>query len=401
MPNLHHQYLSRFEGISQILSAYRSFWQLIPFDFLELPWQEECPELWTWLNGLARDDILDYDASDEQLSDELSPFLPEIKTLKNLTELPVWKGKNTSFAAALNRCVPGRKWEQIKAFADAIPIENNQILEWCAGKGHLGRLLSCTYHVPVTSLERNTSLCDDGRKLAEKVHASMTFQTLDVLTPKAAEYIESDQHAIALHACGELHLTLLRLACETKCSAISIAPCCYHLISDQVYHPMSIPGIDNNLKLRRFDLKLPIQEQVTATLRIKRLRDIQLHWRLAFDLYYRDLTGSTRYRPVPTVREAMLNTDIKTFFEWAAAKCKLPAPVSIDYEALERRARKRRIVISRIELIRHVFRRPLEVWLVLDRALYLIERGYEVTIGAFCPKPITPRNVLIHGERAA
>ena len=192
----------------------------------------------------------------------------------------------------------------------------------------------------------------------------MTFQTLDVLTPKAAEYIESDQHAIALHACGELHLTLLRLVCETKCSAISIAPCCYHLISDQLYHPMSIPGIDNNLKLRRFDLKLPIQEQVTASLRIQRLREIQLHWRLAFDLYYRDLTGSTRYRPVPTVREAMLNTDIKTFFEWAAAKCKLPAPVSIDYEALERRARKRRIVISRIELIRHVFRRPLEVWLV-------------------------------------
>jgi hypothetical protein len=393
--------LSRFEEISRILSENRSFWQLIPFDFLELPWQAENPVLWAWLNGLDREDILTYDVTDERLSDELSPFLPDIKILKSLTGLPAWEGSNTTYAAALNRYVPGRKWEQIKAFADTIPMENNPILEWCAGKGHLGRLLACTYHVSVTSLERNKHLCDDGRKLAEKVHAPMAFQTVDVLTPKAAEYIKPDQHAIALHACGELHLTLLRLASEKKCSAISIAPCCYHLIADQMYQPLSTHGIEKDLGLRRFDLKLPIQEQVTATLRIQRLREIQLHWRLAFDLYQRDLTGTTRYRPVPTVREAMLNTDIKTFFEWAAAKCNIPATGSLDYYAYERRAGERRIVISRIELIRHVFRRPLEIWLVLDRALYLMERNYEITIGEFCPKPITPRNVIIHAERAA
>jgi hypothetical protein len=46
-----------------------------------------------------------------------------------------------------------------------------------------------------------------------------------------------------------------------------------------------------------------------------------------------------------------------------------------------------------------LFRRPLELWLVLDRALYLQERGYEVKLGTFCAPTLTPRNVLLVAEK--
>ncbi len=52
-----------------------------------------------------------------------------------------------------------------------------------------------------------------------------------------------------------------------------------------------------------------------------------------------------------------------------------------------------------MELVRHLFRRPLEIWLALDRALFLEEQGYEVELGAFCDKPMTPRNLLIRAVR--
>ena len=55
------------------------------------------------------------------------------------------------------------------------------------------------------------------------------------------------------------------------------------------------------------------------------------------------------------------------------------------------------LVRHRIELVRHLFQRPLELWLLLDRALFLTEKGYRVTMGTFCEKRLTPRNVLIHG----
>jgi hypothetical protein len=56
--------------------------------------------------------------------------------------------------------------------------------------------------------------------------------------------------------------------------------------------------------------------------------------------------------------------------------------------------------VRNLELLRGLFRRPLELWLVLDRALFLQEQGYGVRLGTFCETPLTPRNLLILGERA-
>ncbi|MEC8139802.1 MAG: methyltransferase, partial [Pseudomonadota bacterium] len=53
---------------------------------------------------------------------------------------------------------------------------------------------------------------------------------------------------------------------------------------------------------------------------------------------------------------------------------------------------------ERVELVRHVFRRAIEVWLVLDRALYLQQQGYQVTVSTFCEKQLTPRNILIQAN---
>ena len=44
---------------------------------------------------------------------------------------------------------------------------------------------------------------------------------------------------------------------------------------------------------------------------------------------------------------------------------------------------------------RSLFRRPLELWLALDRALMVREAGRPVTVGTFCAMDQTPRNVVI------
>ena len=54
--------------------------------------------------------------------------------------------------------------------------------------------------------------------------------------------------------------------------------------------------------------------------------------------------------------------------------------------------------VRNLELVRGLFRRPLEIWLLLDRALYMQEAGYRVEIGLFCPAALTPRNILLIAE---
>ncbi|MNE62192.1 hypothetical protein D3C76_1770990 [compost metagenome] len=55
--------------------------------------------------------------------------------------------------------------------------------------------------------------------------------------------------------------------------------------------------------------------------------------------------------------------------------------------------------VRNLELLRNLFRRPLEMWLVLDRGLYLQEQGYRVQLGVFCEQPLTPRNLMLLAER--
>ncbi|KPY93142.1 Uncharacterized protein ALO94_01003 [Pseudomonas syringae pv. spinaceae] len=50
--------------------------------------------------------------------------------------------------------------------------------------------------------------------------------------------------------------------------------------------------------------------------------------------------------------------------------------------------------------MRNLFRRALEVWLVLDRAMYVQEQGYRVSVGTFCESQLTPRNLLILARKS-
>jgi hypothetical protein len=54
--------------------------------------------------------------------------------------------------------------------------------------------------------------------------------------------------------------------------------------------------------------------------------------------------------------------------------------------------------VMRLSIVRHAFRRPLEIWLVLDLACYLEQQGYSVSIGSFCDRQLTPRNLLISAQ---
>ncbi|MGC3194692.1 methyltransferase, partial [Pseudomonas aeruginosa] len=37
---------------------------------------------------------------------------------------------------------------------------------------------------------------------------------------------------------------------------------------------------------------------------------------------------------------------------------------------------------------------------LLDHCLYLVEQGYSVRLGVFCPTSLSPRNLLILAERS-
>ena len=382
----------QFTALDNLLHATRQYWQCTAFDFDQLPW----PDLIALLNTLNDQQVAQLDSDQQALYEFFSPHINALTDLARLCQLPVASAVRTEYPFWLSNGIKGRKFTQLQDFVASLGHTSSlPVLEWCAGKGHLGRMLAFTQAPEVHSIELQQHLCEQGQHSAKQQGLAMRFSQADVLTDDVACYFQPHQHAVALHACGALHQTFIYNAVASKTQKISLSPCCYHLFTANSYQAMSHVAQHSKLKLTHRDLKLALQETVTAPSRVDKVRKTEVQWRLGFDALRKTLTGESHYVSVPSVNKAIFSDSFKAFCAWAADKKGLEIPQGIDYDYFLGVGKARKKVTERIELVRHVFRRAIEVWLVLDRALYLQQQDYQVSVQTFCDKQLTPRNILI------
>ena len=381
----------QFTALDSLLMNTRSYWQCTAFDFDCLPW----PELHDPLTALTDQDVAELDTDQAQLYQFFSPYIPGMEQLSRLASLPVITSSRTDYPFWISNGIKGRKFTQLQDFVGALPANDQPILEWCAGKGHLGRMLAFNGAPSVHSIELQSHLCEQGQKSAQQQGLAMQFSQADVLTDNTQDFFNPQTHAVALHACGALHQTFMHQASAAKVTQISFSPCCYHLFTENNYQAMSEQAKRSALNLTHRDLKLALQETVTAPSRVGKVRKTEVEWRLGFDALRKSLTGESAYVSVPSVNKAIFSDSFESFCKWAADKKALKLPKDIDYNKFLLIGQARKKITERVELVRHVFRRAIEVWLVLDRALYLQQQGYNVSVSTFCEKHLTPRNILI------
>lgn len=389
-------YDERFHALDALLYQRRHLWQVRPFHHRSLPWRHSEPELCAALETLTEAQLAALESDPMQRAAWLRPWLGDaVDALVALATLPCLPPRPLTPPPRLDLGVPGRKWAQIIAFAAQLPDDGRVLLEWCAGKGHLGRLLAVAQQRSVTSLEIDPTLCAQGRRLAERWQASIRFCTTDALLASAAAYLPANGHAVALHACGELHVALMHYWLQGRSERLTLSPCCYDAITGETYVPLSRGARASGLRLGRADLQFTQQETVTGSKGTRRNRQQELLWRLAFDEWQRANRGVDIYLPVPNVPKRCLSGTFGAFVHRTATLKGLQVEQSFKDQAWLYRGANRRNLVRRMELVSHVFQRPLEVWLALDRTLLLKEHGAEVRLGTFCERSITPRNVLI------
>ena len=394
------QLLERFQALDSFLIAHQHLWRPKPFTHLQLAWENQHPELANWLRARSLAAAEAADNHPERLAAP-APF-PELaqqaSTLSAVGALP--RHPRPPPSSRLSAGVPGRKWQQISALADCLEFQRppQHWLDWCAGKGHLGRLLAQDGSA-LSCLEYDPTLVTAGQQLSLRAGLKAQHRLQDVFAADTVEHLQRQHTPVALHACGDLHVRLLQLASSAGCQQLAIAPCCYNRIHGDRYQPLSSAAQASALHLSKEDLGLPLSETVTAGARVRRQRDTSMARRLAFDQLQRELTGIDHYLPTPSLAAAWLDKPFAAYCRDLATLKDLPAPADRDWATLEAHGWQRLAQVRNLELLRALFRRPLELWLLLDRALYLQAQGYEVRLGSFCAPQLSPRNLLLLAER--
>ncbi len=389
-------YQNAFNRLDQLLIEFQSVWREKPFIHDTLVWQNHYPHLYNALLELSDEQLRSLE-DETALLDWMSTYLPQLRAISTL-QIPRFDGEQMNMAKFADVGIPGRKKQQIVGFASAVKsfaVSDGNILDWCSGKGHLAKHLHYVTGQSVTCLEYDKVLCDAGQNEAAKLNYDIHFIEQDVLKPIDSKLLESANLHTALHACGDLHVTLIKTAVKADSSQIALSPCCYHLTKNDHYQKLSARARQSDLSLSKDDLRLAVLQTVTAGNRVKRLREQELLWRIAFDLLQRQLTGIEQYITMPSVNKQWLSGSFEDFCQHMAQQVQLVLPQQVDTQVLLDEARVKHQKILRLEKVRLAFRKAMEYWLLLDRVLYLQECGYEVVIKTFCDETVTPRNALI------
>ena len=395
----------RFLALDAFVLAQQSVWREKPFIQQQLHWETQLPELAAWLRGRS---LADAEASHTNLCSLAAPhpFPHWAQQAEQLCRVGAFNAAELNARPLrMQSGIAQRKWQQIEAFASAMHSDTQHVLQptqrwldWCAGKGHLGRYLAWP-DAQLECLEFNPELISSGQAISQRHLPQAQHRLCDVMSAASAPPLQSCDAVVALHACGDLHTHLVRQVSLQQTSTLALAPCCYNRIQAEHYQPLSSAGKNSKLQLDRDDLSLPLAATVTATTRERRLRDQSMAWRLAFDILQRQVRGVDEYLPTPSLASTWFNKPFALWCQDLAALKKLPAVPEQDWVQLEAQGWQRLAQVRNLELVRGIFRRPLELWLVLDQALFLSEQGFSVTVGEFCSAELTPRNLLLLAQR--
>ncbi len=271
-------------------------------------------------------------------------------------------------------------------------------LDWCAGKGHLGRRLQ-QLGQQLTCLEYDPALVAAGKTLSDHHRLPALHREQDVMAEDAVQHLTREHTPVALHACGDLHVRLLQLASAAGCQHLAVAPCCYN-----PHRQRAVPGAVGPGP--RFGTAFITGRSWPATERNRH------RWRAGAPAT-RHLHGPApglrptaaatarardEYLPTPSLPSEWLTRPFADYCRHLAALKGLSTGEQ-DWPTLEQHGWQRLAQVRNLELVRGLFRRPLEVWLVLDRALFLQENGYKAQVGHFCETSPTPRNLMVLAER--
>ena len=103
-------------------------------------------------------------------------------------------------------------------------IRGGTWLDWCAGKGYLSRVLSQERQAHLLFLEYQNTLGIAGQEFADRLKLPMTFIHCDAFSDMAGSHLRSAEHAVALHACGDLHRRLIETGVASDIASLSFFP---------------------------------------------------------------------------------------------------------------------------------------------------------------------------------
>ncbi len=395
-------FLSRYSRMweDEIMNQYPEAIEFYPPEWVEL------------LDSLSQSELYDIDCKKIIPKIQGSGFAAFMQEAILLSDLPViperplppmedwaYNGMKKKKRHEIERIVPRLK--KMKPHFD-------YVVDIGGGVGHLSRVLSLYHSIPSVSLDRDAYFQEIGRERLKKFRhpagaaeikfVNVTFGS-DSEKETLKDVFKSDSFSLGLHTCGGLAVHLIKNTVENKTSGLLSFGCCYHRLDPKAEFPLSrYYKSEGSLPLNLFALSLATRSHAQMDFEVYKTKERVKYYRYALHLFLMKYFNNKYFTDVG---ECPVKTYWGPFADYLQSKLtelKLDHQFTDDelngfYQSEETQKQLRTMWIC--NLIRWQLGRPLEVYLLLDRVLYLEENGYCVSVEQYFDEPLSPRNIGI------
>ncbi len=282
------------------------------------------------------------------------------------------------------------------------------VIDIGGGVGHLSRVIAHYANIEAISIDQNVAFQKIGLERLNK------FRKLDgsknVTFINLPFSLETSQHQIktifqkrnlclGLHTCGALANTLLTTASANYSKAILNFGCCYHHLDPIKDFPISSFYQKNNFqKINLYGFSLATRSHAQEDFSAFKTKERVKYYRYALHLFVLEHFNNKYFTDVGECPIKVYWGSFSQYLRGKLDELKLNHEFSDEYlEAFYLRPQTQKTLKKMFiaNLIRWQLGRCLEIYILMDRCLYLEERGYDVFIEQYFKEALSPRNIGI------
>jgi hypothetical protein len=371
----------------------------------------------TWvdlLDSLTEAELYEIDCKRPVEKIKNSSFEHFLKQLSELSKLPVIA--EVPEIPLEDWAFQGIKKKKRHEIQKIVPVLKNikelsnfeYVVDIGGGVGHLSRVLSHYHSIPSISLDRDPNFQKIGfERLSKyrKIEGARDVSFVNITFGKVADeeilktIFKPQAFSLGLHTCGVLAVTVIQKSIDYKTTGLLSFGCCYHQLKPDIDFPLSNFYKENQyLKLNLYALTLATRSHAEMSFSDYQTKERVKSYRYALHLFLIQYFDNKSFTGVGECHIRTYWGPFATYIKSKLAELNLTHSFTDEdfnqfYAELKIQKELRKMWLCNI--IRWQLGRALEVYLLLDRCLYLEEQGFRVQIEQYFQETLSPRNIGI------
>lgn len=329
-----------------------------------------------------------------KISSSLSKFLTECWGLYPIPQVHI----NKNYPLFSKRKVSIKKQHEIERLASFIIDQKpNTILDIGSGAGLLSMQISNQLNCQCTLIDQSSDFQAKGKQIIKRWHSHLGHNIKYINKFFDKNYSNEhgpNQFIIGLHTCGNLSNELINYHLNFSTSKLVNIPCCYHKLNNSQINLSKFARNNSPLNFSKYAKDMAAKSYKELSLRDFEHKLKVKNYRYALHLF-RYENGDDQFTSLGKTQQKDYGLSFSEYTKKYSPDLNSISNLQLESFINSNKTKEQVLELICLGILRNQLGRLVELYIVLDRVLYLQEANKEVQLHTIFDRNLSPRNLLI------